>query len=66
MTTKATLLRDIRAKCLDCCCGVPSEVRNCHIYTCNLHKYRLGVDPYPVKRGFAKNHSSSHEVLIDE
>lgn len=31
----------IRAKCLDCCCGQPGEVRLCPAKQCPLWKYRL-------------------------
>lgn len=35
-------LKSIRAKCLDCCCGQVSEVKNCQIEQCALWKYRMG------------------------
>lgn len=35
-------LKSIRAKCLDCCCGQASEVKNCQIERCPLWKYRMG------------------------
>lgn len=31
----------IRAQCLICCGGSPSEVKNCSMHTCTLHKYRI-------------------------
>lgn len=58
MTTKADILKDIRAKCLDCCCGVRSEISKCSVQTCGLFAYRFGVDPNPTKRGFAKKAAS--------
>jgi hypothetical protein len=36
----------IRAKCLDCCCGSPSEVRRCAALDCPLWPFRMGTDPY--------------------
>lgn len=36
----------IRAKCLDCACGQPSEVRKCVIYHCPLWPLRMGVNPF--------------------
>ena len=55
MTTKATLLQAVRAKCLDCSCYQPSEVRLCPATRCALWPFRLGKDPNPSKaRGFAK------------
>lgn len=35
-------LKAIRAKCLDCCCGQASEVKNCQIKRCPLWEYRFG------------------------
>lgn len=32
----------IRLKCLDCCCGQPSEVRRCPAENCPLWRYRMG------------------------
>jgi hypothetical protein len=50
MTTKAQLLRSIRANCLQCCCGSINEVRDCEIDTCPMHKFRFGTDPTSKKR----------------
>ena len=38
-------LRSIRAKCLDCTCQQPKEVRDCRIVSCALWPYRLGRYP---------------------
>lgn len=38
-------LRAIRAKCLDCCGGQPSEVRACPVTRCDLYPFRLGKRP---------------------
>ena len=35
----------IQKKCLDCCCGARTEVRDCEIYHCPLFPYRFGVRP---------------------
>ena len=32
----------IRLKCLDCCCGSPSEVRRCESRNCPLWRFRMG------------------------
>lgn len=53
MTTKAELLKTVRAKCLDCCVHQPSEVRLCEAFECALWPFRMGNDPKPSKRGFA-------------
>jgi hypothetical protein len=38
-------LKAIRAKCLDCAGGMPSEVRECQISRCALHPFRMGKRP---------------------
>jgi len=42
---KLTSMKAIRAKCLDCCAGQPSEVRNCGAEDCPLYPYRFGHNP---------------------
>ncbi len=41
----ASPLAAIRAKCIDCCGGQPSEVRLCPASRCALHPFRLGKRP---------------------
>ncbi len=41
----ASALKAIRAKCLDCAGGMPSEVRECQISRCALHPFRMGKRP---------------------
>ena len=56
MTTKAGILHAIRAKCMDCSCFQPGEIRNCLVTKCALWPYRMGTDPEPsVNRGFARS-----------
>lgn len=43
-------IKAIRAKCIDCCCGSPSEVKLCTAHDCNLYPFRLGKNPYRAKR----------------
>lgn len=43
----------IRAKCLDCCGGQPSEVRKCVAVDCSLWPARMGVNPFHRKGGAA-------------
>jgi len=38
-------LKVIRAKCIDCCGGVKSEVDACTATRCPLHPYRMGTNP---------------------
>jgi hypothetical protein len=42
---RRTPIQAIRAKCLDCTCNQPREVRECRILTCPLWPYRLGHRP---------------------
>ena len=43
-------MRAIREKCLDCSCQQPIEVKECTVKTCALHPFRMGKNPYRVKR----------------
>jgi hypothetical protein len=43
-------LKAIRARCLDCCCGSPSEVRKCVSIDCRSWPFRMGKNPLRVKR----------------
>lgn len=40
-----TPLEAIRAKCLDCSCGVSSEVKRCPVGDCPLYAFRFGRKP---------------------
>lgn len=51
---KMPLIRVIRKKCIDCCCGQHSEVNKCHITDCPLWPYRMGKNPFH-KRNTNKN-----------
>jgi hypothetical protein len=44
------LLKIIREKCLDCCCGSPVEVKLCPVKNCPLFPYRMGKNPFRKKR----------------
>ena len=43
-------LKAIRAKCLQCCCYMPSEVAACEIVKCPLHPFRMGKNPFRTPR----------------
>ena len=45
MEGQLTPMKAIRAKCLDCCCGSPQEVRLCPCVNCSLYRFRLGHNP---------------------
>jgi hypothetical protein len=42
----APVLKAIRAKCLDCSGGMPSEVRDCLVRNCALFPFRFGKNPW--------------------
>ena len=61
-------LKAIRLKCLDCCCGSPSEVKLCPCEKCPIYPFRLGKNPNRAgvtnKGCFtAKNHGSTNDFL---
>jgi hypothetical protein len=39
-------LKAIRAKCLDCSSGGPSEVADCLVKNCALYPFRMGRNPW--------------------
>ena len=47
---KKDIVTAIKNKCLDCCCGQTSEIRECTLVKCPLHPFRLGKDPFSNKR----------------
>jgi hypothetical protein len=47
---RRTPLEALRAKCLDCCGGVPKEVRLCMALNCPIWPYRMGTDPFRGSR----------------
>jgi hypothetical protein len=55
---RLTPLKAIRAKCLDCSAGQPSEIRNCVITICPLYPYRFGKNPNRKGIGNLKAHFS--------
>lgn len=46
---KRDVMRAIREKCLDCCCGSATEVKMCEIRDCALYQFRFGKDPTATK-----------------
>lgn len=48
--TKKSLLKVIRAKCLDCCGDQPSEIRLCQASDCSLWPYRMGKNPFHKRK----------------
>jgi hypothetical protein len=43
-------LKALRARCLDCCCGIATEVRKCVSVDCPSWPFRMGVNPFRAKR----------------
>jgi hypothetical protein len=41
-----SILEAVRAKCLDCCCQQPNEVRYCTATFCPLWPFRMGANPF--------------------
>lgn len=46
----ASAWKIIKAHCLVCSSGSPTEVKECRVTRCTLHPYRFGYDPYKEKR----------------
>jgi len=44
---RLTPMKAIRAKCLDCSCYQPKEIRLCPVISCSLWPYRMGKRPKP-------------------
>ena len=43
---KSGLLRAVREKCIDCCCGNQAEVRKCTSVACPLWVFRMNKNPW--------------------
>lgn len=56
----AELRSAINRKCLECCCGMRTEVRDCRIKDCALHPLR----PYQYERARAK--ASGRQIDVFE
>jgi len=61
-----TPLKAIRLKCLECCCGKPSLVRECDQADCSLHFYRMGNNPNRAGVGRIGNLKTSHSISEKE
>ncbi len=57
-----TPLKAIRAKCLDCCCEQPSEVRLCPCKDCPLYPFRFGKNPNRAGIGGENTHSRAENA----
>ncbi len=59
-----TPIKAIRAKCLECACKRPSEVRKCESYECPLFPYRMGKNP--KRKGISSKFCCSSKKNISE
>lgn len=56
-------LKSIRAKCLDCSCWQPKEIKLCPLVECSLYPFRFGKNPnragigHPSKPFLRKTHA---------
>jgi hypothetical protein len=48
---KMPLIKVIREKCLDCCCGSQSEVRKCTAVFCALWPFRMTKNVFSERTG---------------
>lgn len=61
-----TPLKAIRAKCLDCCCGMYSEVKLCSATDCALYLYRFGKNPNRAGIGNKKPFQQKNSVSTND
>ncbi len=66
MSKRITPLKAIRAKCLECSCNQPSEVRLCPITECSLFFYRGGTNPSRKGIGRVQRPKNEAEKPISE
>lgn len=50
MEYKTNPVKAIREKCLTCCCGSTTEVKECTVVSCPIYPFRLGKNPFRQKR----------------
>ena len=62
---KRPLLSVIRAKCLDCCVGSPSEIRRCGMVDCPNWPFRMATNPFHHKRLTAEQRAIKARQLRD-
>jgi len=58
-----TPLQAIRAKCLDCTCNQPKEIRLCPITECSLWPFRMGKSPKRAGVGGIGKRFEKREVV---
>ena len=60
-----TFCKAIKAKCLDCCCGQMSEVRNCLVISCPLYNFRNGHNPFS-KRTMSEDQKIAAKIRMQK
>lgn len=63
-TKPPTPLKAIRAKCLDCVCFQPSEVRKCPAKECPLWPFRMGRNPNRAGIGGGKVPAGNQQETV--
>lgn len=63
---RLTPIKAIRAKCLDCCCGNPYEVKECPLEKCALHPYRMGKNPNIRDSGWTEERRAAQKAKMSE
>jgi hypothetical protein len=48
--SRLSAIQSLRARCIDCCAGSPSEVRRCVSISCPSWPFRMGWDPWRDRR----------------
>ena len=46
---KISPIKEIKEKCIDCCCGQKKEVEICGVPECALYPFRFGKNPFTNK-----------------
>ena len=60
-----TFSKAIKAKCLDCCCGQMSEVKNCLVIRCPLYNFRNGHNPFS-KRNMSEEQKMAAKIRMQK
>lgn len=55
-------VKAIRAHCLECSSGSPTEVKTCPVSKCPLYPFRFGKNPYRQRREMTEE---ERQVLAD-
>ena len=58
-----TPIQAIRAHCIDCSGNSSSEADRCHLTNCNLHFYRMGINPNRHGIGGRPTHQNSKSTI---